>query len=207
MEVVELIYKTQDTPLFLVIIAGLVLMAIVIVYIIYNQSRNGNMNNKEEIDEQDISYNIYGENKEEIIKEENVKEEVKLVEDNNDILSLGQSEEEEIFDLKSLSKELESLPRERTITLTPYELEQEEQAIISYDELVTQSIPVLEISKALKEEVLYDYDYNLGEKIDIVVKNEKEVLEPRKETNNEDNKYYHEECFLDRLKNLKNSLN
>ena len=80
MEVVELIYKTQDTPLFLVIIAGLVLMAIVIVYIIYSQSRNGKMNNKEEIDVQDISYNIYGENKEEIIKEENVKEEVKLVE-------------------------------------------------------------------------------------------------------------------------------
>lgn len=202
MEVVELIYKTQDTPLFLVIIAGLVLMAIVIVYIIYSQSRNGNMNNKEEIDEQDISYNIYGENKEEIIKEENVKEEVKLVEDNNDILSLGQSEEEEIFDLKSLSKELESLPRERTITLTPYELEQEEQAIISYDELVTQSIPRLEISKALKEEVLFDYD-----SVELPVVKEEKVIEEVKETVVNDKEYSHEETFLNHLKDLKNSLN
>ena len=48
---------------------------------------------------------------------------------------MEQREEEEVFDLRSISKELESLPRERTINLTPYELEQEEQAIISYDEL------------------------------------------------------------------------
>ena len=121
---------------------------------------------------------------------------------------IEQREEEEVFDLRSISKELESLPRERTITLTPYEMEQEEQAIISYDELVTQSIPVLEISKELREEVLTPYDYNLEEKIGIVEKNEQVVPEPTPEVKPvSGNNYDHEESFLDSLKNLKSSLN
>ena len=41
-----------------------------------------------------------------------------------------------IEDLQSITKELEILPREKTIELTPYEEEQESRAIISYDELL-----------------------------------------------------------------------
>lgn len=209
-DVIELIYKTQDTPLFLLIIAGLVFIIIAIVYVIYVQSKTLKNVKQEEIQEENINYNIFNENKEEVnnvtsevVEEVPVMEQVVMEQP-----VIEQREEEEVFDLRSISKELESLPRERTITLTPYEMEQEEQAIISYDELVTQSIPVLEISKELREEVLTPYDYNLEEKIGIVEKNEQVVPEPSLEVKPvRDNNYDHEESFLDSLKNLKSSLN
>lgn len=209
-DVIELIYKTQDTPLFLLIIAGLVFIIIAIVYVIYVQSKTLKNVKQEEIQEENINYNIFNENKEEVnnvtsevVQEVPVMEQVVMEQP-----VIEQREEEEVFDLRSISKELESLPRERTITLTPYEMEQEEQAIISYDELVTQSIPVLEISKELREEVLTPYDYNLEEKIGIVEKNEQVVPEPTPEVKPiSGNNYDHEESFLDSLKNLKSSLN
>lgn len=209
-DVIELIYKTQDTPLFLLIIAGLVFIIIAIVYVIYVQSKTLKNVKQEEVQEENINYNIFNENKEEVnnvtsevVEEVPVMEQVVMEQP-----VIEQREEEEVFDLRSISKELESLPRERTITLTPYEMEQEEQAIISYDELVTQSIPVLEISKELREEVLTPYDYNLEEKIGIVEKNEQVVPEPTPEVKPvRDNNYDHEESFLDSLKNLKSSLN
>jgi hypothetical protein len=89
--------------------------------------------------------------------------------------------------------------------LTDYEREQEETAIISYDELVTQSIPRLEISKALREEVLEEYDYEVKEDVVEEIKEEK-VEEPKEIVKSSDN-YDHEESFLDGLKDLKNSLN
>lgn len=209
-DVIELMYKTQDTPLFLLIIAGLVFIIIAIVYVIYVQSKTLKNVKQEETQEENINYNIFNENKEEVnnvisevVQEVPVMEQVVMEQP-----VMEQKEEEEVFDLRSISKELESLPRERTITLTPYEMEQEEQAIISYDELVTQSIPVLEISKELREEVLTPYDYNLEEKIGIVEKNEQVVPEPTPEVKPiSDNNYDHEESFLDSLKNLKSSLN
>lgn len=209
-DVIELIYKTQDTPLFLLIIAGLVFIIIAIVYVIYVQSKTLKNVKQEEVQEENINYNIFNENKEEVnnvtsevVEEVPVMEQVVM-----ELPVIEQREEEEVFDLRSISKELESLPRERTITLTPYEMEQEEQAIISYDELVTQSIPVLEISKELREEVLTPYDYNLEEKIGIVEKNEQVVPEPTPEVKPvSGNNYDHEESFLDSLKNLKSSLN
>ena len=183
---------------------------IVIVYVIYVESKTLKNVKQEEIQEENINYNIFNENKEEVnnvtsevVQEVPVMEQVVMEQP-----VIEQREEEEVFDLRSISKELESLPRERTITLTPYEMEQEEQAIISYDELVTQSIPVLEISKELREEVLTPYDYNLEEKIGIVEKNEQVVPEPTPEVKPiSGNNYDHEESFLNSLKNLKSSLN
>ena len=208
-DVIELIYKTQDTPLFLLIIAGLVFIIIAIVYVIYVQSKTLKNVKQEEVQEENINYNIFNENKEEVNNvTSEVVQEVPVMEQVVMEQPIIEQREEEVFDLRSISKELESLPRERTITLTPYEMEQEEQAIISYDELVTQSIPVLEISKELREEVLTPYDYNLEEKIGIVEKNEQVVPEPTPEVKPvRDNNYDHEESFLDSLKNLKSSLN
>lgn len=209
-DVVELIYKTQDTPLFLLIIAGLVFIIIAIVYVIYVQSKTLKNVKQKEVQEENISYNIFNDNKEEVnnVTSEVVQEVPVMEQEVMEQPIIEQKEDEEVFDLRSISKELESLPRERTITLTPYEMEQEEQAIISYDELVTQSIPVLEISKELREEVLTPYDYNLEEKIGIVEKNEQVVPEPTPEVKPvSGNNYDHEESFLDSLKNLKNSLN
>lgn len=197
--VLELLYKTQDTPLFILIGVGLVFILIAIIYLIYSQSKVNAYNAKqEEVVEEDISYNIFNDNKEEVI-EETKEEELPRLEE------LVQ-EKEEVFDLKNVTKELESLPKERTIQLTDYEREQEETAIISYDELVTQSIPRLEISKALREEVLEEYDYEVKEDIVEEIKEEKIEEEPKEIVRSNDN-YDHEESFLDGLKDLKNSLN
>ena len=196
--VLELWYKTQDTPLFILIGVGLVFVIIAIIYLLYSQSKINAYNAKqEEIVEEDITYNIFSDNKEEIqeeVKEEELPKLEELVQ-----------EKEEVFDLRNVTKELESLPKERTIQLTDYEREQEETAIISYDELVTQSIPRLEISKALREEVLEEYDYEVKEDVIEEIKEEK-VEEPEKFEKSSDN-YDHEESFLDGLKDLKNSLN
>ena len=197
--VLELLYKTQDTPLFILIGVGLVFVIIAIVYLLYSQSKVNTYNTKqEEVIEEDISYNIFNDNKEEVVEDKN-EEELPIIEE------LVEEKREDVFDLKNVTKELESLPKERTIQLTDYEREQEETAIISYDELVTQSIPRLEISKALREEVLEEYDYEVKEDVVEEIKEEK-VEEPKEIVKSSDN-YDHEESFLDGLKDLKNSLN
>lgn len=197
--VLELLYKTQDTPLFILIGVGLVFVIIAIVYLLYSQSKVNAYNAKqEEIVEEDITYNIFSENKEEVVEDKNG-EELPIIEE------LVEEKKDDVFDLKNVTKELESLPKERTIQLTDYEREQEETAIISYDELVTQSIPRLEISKALREEVLEEYDYEVKEDVVEEIKEEK-VEEPKEIVKSSDN-YDHEESFLDGLKDLKNSLN
>ena len=197
--VLELLYKTQDTPLFILIGVGLVFVIIAIVYLLYSQSKVNAYNAKqEEIVEEDISYNIFNDNKEEVVEDKNG-EELPIIEE------LVEEKKDDVFDLKNVTKELESLPKERTIQLTDYEREQEETAIISYDELVTQSIPRLEISKALREEVLEEYGYEVKEDVVEEIKEEK-VEEPKEIVKSSDN-YDHEESFLDGLKDLKNSLN
>ena len=197
--VLELLYKTQDTPLFILIGVGLVFVIIAIVYLLYSQSKVNAYNAKqEEIVEEDITYNIFNDNKEEVVEDKNW-EELPIIEE------LVEEKKDDVFDLKNVTKELESLPKERTIQLTDYEREQEETAIISYDELVTQSIPRLEISKALREEVLEEYDYEVKEDVVEEIKEEK-VEEPKEIVKSSDN-YDHEESFLDGLKDLKNSLN
>ena len=197
--VLELLYKTQDTPLFILIGVGLVFVIIAIVYLLYSQSKvNAYYAKQEEIVEEDITYNIFNDNKEEVVEDKNG-EELPIIEE------LVEEKKDDVFDLKNVTKELESLPKERTIQLTDYEREQEETAIISYDELVTQSIPRLEISKALREEVLEEYDYEVKEDVVEEIKEEK-VEEPKEIVKSSDN-YDHEESFLDGLKDLKNSLN
>ena len=57
-DVIELMYKTQDTPLFLLIIVGLVFIIIAIVYVIYVQSKTLKNVKQEEVPEENINYNI-----------------------------------------------------------------------------------------------------------------------------------------------------
>ena len=61
------------------------------------------------------------------------------------------------------------------------------------------------ITKALREEVLEEYDYEVKEDVVEEIKEEK-VEEPKEIVKSSDN-YDHEESFLDGLKDLKNSLN
>ena len=83
----------------------------------------------------------------------------------------------ELEELQSISKELEENYKDKKNDIDSYEEEQEESAIISYDELLskTQTIPKVE---------------------------EKETKEEK--TSNES--YSHEEKFLNKLKKLNNNL-
>lgn len=199
--VLELIYQTQDNQLFLLLVIAMFLILIAIIYVVHAQIKVRNVTEKEVVEEP-INFNIYSEQKEEENKQGLLEQMVEESKEERVLIP----EIEEDFDLKNVTKELESLPKERTITLTPYELEQEEQAIISYDELVTQSIPKLEISEALREEVLTDYEYDVDKKYEDDVPKLKQVGETTEVVRTKDD-YVHEESFLDDLKNLKNSLN
>lgn len=199
--VLELIYQTQDNQLFLLLVIAMFLILIAIIYVVHAQSKVRKVTEKEEVEEP-VNYNIYSEQKEEENKPGLLEQMVEESKEEKVLIP----EIEEDFDLKNVTKELESLPKERTITLTPYELEQEEQAIISYDELVTQSIPKLEISEALREEVLTDYEYDVDKKYEDNVPKLEQMGETNSVVRAKDN-YVHEESFLDDLKNLKNSLN
>lgn len=105
---------------------------------------------------------------------------------------------EESFDLQSVTRELETLPRERTIDMTPYEEEQEQKAIISYDELVNQNY---------KEHISYSdtihSDNILVKQVDLENTGK---IKLEKEDNNLIN-YEHEEEFLKQLKELNKLLN
>lgn len=113
------------------------------------------------------------------------------------------------LDLTSITKELENI-RETNVNLTPYEKEQEEKAIISYDEL-------LKTRSDLK--INYQEEENLD---DVVVKkvdmenmtSELDMSEVReiikdKETNKTPVviSYEKEEAFLESLKKLQQMLN
>lgn len=108
--------------------------------------------------------------------------------------------ENDSFDLKSVTQKLEALPREKTIQLTPYEAEQEEKAIISYDELIGQTDRI-------------DINYNKSKKIenDVYVKqsdlNKSNQFEDKRVNKVDVTTYEHEEAFLEALKQLQKILN
>lgn len=86
------------------------------------------------------------------------------------------------MELQSITKELESMSKERKIQLTPFEEEQEEKAIISYDELVNtydESISSDDINNSL----------------------------PTMNKENTKDSYKHEEEYLASLKQLQKLLN
>ena len=84
----------------------------------------------------------------------------------------------ELQELQDITKELEENYRDRQSDINVYEEEQEESAIISYEELLskTQKLP-----KIAEEDIISN-------------------------SSNEDSEYIHEENFLNKLKNLNNNL-
>ncbi len=115
------------------------------------------------------------------------------------------------LDLSSITKELENI-RESNVKLTPYEEEQEEKAIISYDELLKTKSD-LKINYQ-EEETL---DNVLVKKVDMENMTSEldmsEVREQIKKKEEETNKapvvisYEKEEAFLESLKKLQQMLN
>lgn len=106
----------------------------------------------------------------------------------------------DIEDLQSITKELEILPKEKTIELTPYEEEQESKAIISYEELInnTHNDEINYSNTQSDENVeIKQVDLEKTGNIEIV-----KVEEPK----NTKSSYSHEEEFLDDLKSLQHEL-
>lgn len=101
-------------------------------------------------------------------------------------------------ELRDITKELENIPRERKIEMTPYEAEQEEKAIISYEELLSKTNSMnIQMEDNLVENIQTGKIENQSEE---VVKNEKQMVNPVPS-------YRHEEEFLNSLKQLQQTIN
>lgn len=181
-----------DIIFFVAIIALLILIVTLIYFIRIN---------KEVLDENDLFPPSDSKKEEEIEEKENiiekieVKEELPLVEeDYND-------EEGELLDLESLTKKLKEEESSGRISCTEYEKDQEEKAIISYDELV-------------KKHNNYSINYEKEEVIDdLIIKkvNLNNLVNISEEENVKEEvrviSYQKEEAFLNALKELNSLLN
>lgn len=146
----------------------------------------------------------------------NKEENLEFLEDNDEAVEEDNGEDEEL-DLASISKKIEESPT-RPITLNDYEREQEEKAIISYDELVkTKEIPVEEINYKNEEDIggltikTVDQD-EITKPIELpkIKLKESKIEEEVKVENNNDKvliSYDKEEEFLQTLKQLESLLN
>lgn len=141
-----------------------------------------------------------------------------------DLLELTQSINvvSEAEELQSITRELETLPRERKIEMTPYEAEQEETAIISYDELIRHNDEKMEEQNKQEEVVVKPIELvqtiETDEDIDEIINaytnkdvkpKEVEVVEEVQQEQEEtysSSGYEHEERYLGSLKTLLNTL-
>ena len=141
-----------------------------------------------------------------------------------DLLELTQSINvvSEAEELQSITRELETLPRERKIEMTPYEAEQEETAIISYDELIRHNDEKIEEQNKQEEVIVEPVELvqtiEADEDIDKIINsyNNKDVKNEKNETDEEvqqereeiftSSGYEHEERYLGSLKTLLNTL-
>ena len=173
--------------LFLILFVILVILVISLISVLKNSNRKTKQDEIIEIPKIDEATTT-----EEVVKEN--------METNSDEL-----------DLSSITKELENI-RESNVKLTPYEEEQEEKAIISYDELLKTKSD-LKINYQ-EEETL---DNVLVKKVDMENMTSEldmsEVREQIKKKEEETNKapvvisYEKEEAFLESLKKLQQMLN
>ena len=111
---------------------------------------------------------------------------------------------QELTELESEAKELEQLAKGHEVKMTPYEEEQEEKAIISYDELLEKSSNVSIGYSSFSNE-----DDIVVKQVDLSNTGKIELDPIQKELNSKVRiiNYEHEEEFLNALKQLKNMLN
>ena len=118
-----------------------------------------------------------------------------------DILEEYNDEEGELLDLESLTKKLKSEEGNERVNCTEYEKEQEEKAIISYEELLKKKNKYAINYET--EEVMDDLIVKKVNLNDLVNKNEEEKIESDIRVIS----YQKEEAFLDALKELNSLLN
>lgn len=142
------------------------------------------------------------------------KKELKIQEDNNEIITNiveqipsqnveeeYDDEEGELIDLETLTKKLQAEENDERITCTEYEKDQEEKAIISYEELL-QKRNKYAINYE-KEEVIDDLIVKKVNLNDLVNKNDQEEIKEEVRVIS----YQKEEDFLSALKELNSLLN
>lgn len=129
-------------------------------------------------------------------------------EDKKNVLESELSKSEEQLDLLSITKELDNEPP-KTIELTPYEAEQEERAIISYDELINSNTGQMKLNYEKEE----DDDGVTVKKVDMDNLNVLDDSLPKLANHNEANNdkipvisYSKEEDFLAALKKMQQML-
>jgi len=118
-----------------------------------------------------------------------------------DIIDEYNDEEGELLDLESLTKKLKAEENSDRITCTEYEKDQEEKAIISYEELL-QKHNKYAINYE-KEEIIDDLIVKKVNLNDLINKNEEEEIKEEVRVIS----YQKEEAFLNALKELNSLLN
>lgn len=177
---------------FLVAIITLLILLVTLVYFIKI--------NKDVLSEDDFFPPSNPEIKIDEIKVENNPVEEKNLEPVEEIVPEYNDEEGELLDLESLTKKLKEEGTER-ITCTEYEKDQEEKAIISYEELLKKKNKYA--INYEKEEIMDDLIVKKVNLNDLVNKNQEEKIESEIRVIS----YQKEEAFLNALKELNSLLN
>jgi len=178
---------------FLVAIITLLILLVALVYFVRI--------NKDILNEEDffpLSNQEQNENKiEEFqnnIAEMEIKPEIDVMEEYND-------EECELLDLESLTQKLKAEENSERVNCTEYEKDQEEKAIISYEELLQKKNKYA--INYEKEEIIDDLIVKKVNLNDLVNKNEEETVNGEVRVIS----YQKEEAFLNALKELNSLLN
>lgn len=216
--------------IFYILLAILACISLAMFYLIYSQNKDGVVDNKKKSQLQKV------ESTDDVLEEKvekkskvdwyNFKEEEakpKLIEPTEMPIPNQLEYTQSIFlsdieDLQNISKELETLPRERTVKMTPYEEEQEEKAIISYEELLSKTSDINITQSVVDEEPVVEEEPRKEEVVSEVPP-KKSVVEPMPSKKVETKplpevkrefgatEYDHEESFLNDLKQLQENLN
>ncbi len=116
--------------------------------------------------------------------------------------------ENDYIELQNISKELENNNTEKRINMTSFEQEQEDKAIISYDELVqnrdNSSINYIDVDKEVNEITIKQVDLEKTGQLELDPV--KKAVNTAINTKVGINEYEHEEAFLNTLKQLKDLL-
>ncbi|MGN1337679.1 MAG: hypothetical protein ACI4WW_04310 [Candidatus Coprovivens sp.] len=198
---------SENELFFYVIIIMLVFIAICLFVLIFNQNKQLEARLTKDIDDK------IEDMKEEAIDQIDtkelpiIKEEIETLDEeitNGDINEEVPISISELENLQSLTKELELAPKMKAVNLTQYEVEQEERAIISYDELISKSDNVSIVYSDTNTN-----DNVLVKKVDLEKTGKIELDPIKKEINSRVNviSYEHEESFLNALKDLQDLLN
>ena len=181
MNILNFIYDIANSDaLYYILIILLVIISLVMVYLMYSQNKELSKHLMEK------NKQVKNEEKEEIKKYE----EVESLDGREELLEVSRMtipkhleytqslfSNTELEELQSISKDIEENYKDRQNDIDVYEEEQEESAIISYDELLnkTNTLPKVEDKKY-------------------------------REIDGNNESYSHEEDFLNKLKNLNNNL-